>query len=139
MNSIVGDKNSINRKKVCNHNSNEMRIYVPCINCNTHILFSDIGKLLFKYIILNIKYSYNIDKHSEECTFVKKEVFEFDEISDEIKFINYKLYKLEESLIKIKNQNLEEESEEEKKYKKESHYIHILLQYISDSKSKDFL
>lgn len=132
-NSLVIHKNSININKLYTPNSNEMPIFVPCINCNSHILFSDIGKLFLKIFILII------DKHSEQCTYVKKEVFEVDEISDEIKCINYKLYKLEESLIKIKNQNNEEEAGDKRKYKKETHYIHILLQYVSDSKSKYFL
>jgi len=137
-NSLVIDRNSINRNKAYTPNSNEMPIFVPCINCNSHILFSDIGKLFLK-IFIKI-FILIIDKHSEQCTYVKKEVFEVDEISDEIKCINYKLYKLEESLIKIKNQNNEEEEAGDKrKYKKETHYIHILLQYVSDSKSKYFL
>jgi hypothetical protein len=118
--------------------SNEMGIYVPCINCNTHILFADIGKYIYFLKIIKLIIFTISDKHSEVCTNVKKEVFEVDMMPDEIKSINYKLFKLEENLKKIKNQHLAEEADGESKYKKEEHYILTLLQYVSDSISNIF-
>lgn len=99
-------------KEKVNNNKND-GLHIPCTNCNNYVHIDD------------------IDAHSDKCLVVKKEVYEAESISNENKAINYKLWKLEENLIKLKNQKSVDQEKD-----RENYYIVSILQYISDALSK---